>query len=171
MVATQQDSVGQVSSSATRPFDEVVSFAPRGWPVASRESAPAIPSSEPLPLTGVVESHRAAEINDLPIPVEANGQRTRLADVALDRGDAHRLALALDVTQAHASAQVVVGDEYLNGGGAAPEHHSRVGHRARAQNLGERVERDLLRGAVVGEHPFGAGHGAGVYEARSSASR
>ena len=171
VMATEQESVSDVGAAVVAvPLVDVMRLAPGGRAIAARKAAATVSHGETDPLTGGEEPLTAADVDDLALRVEMDRDRAAVADFALDRRETERHALALDETEAGAPGEVMIGDDDPHRG-ALSAHDLGCRGRADADELDERVDRQLLRGAFVALEAFGVIARRRIDEARTAATR
>lgn len=82
--------------------------------------------------------------------------------------DRNARGLTFEVSRSGATVQVGRGDVHPDGGLTHPEQTAGVGGGGNTDHLHERVEGELLGGALVAQDRVGAGDGVGVDEARAT---
>ncbi|HQE47664.1 MAG TPA: hypothetical protein PKY48_10900 [Rhodoglobus sp.] len=153
------------------PVIDVMHLAPTGRTIAHAELASAISRGHAHPLPATEESILATEIHNFAVVGESDGQKTGRARVAFDGRDGHAFSLALDEPEATASPQVSVGDQKLDSGSLRAQHDRRIGRSADADQLDERIQCELLGGAIIGDHLFCPRSERGIDEPRSPTPR
>jgi hypothetical protein len=131
-------------------------FAPGWWSWAVGETAPAIAGGECDSLSWGEPALFVAHVDGLAVGVELHRHDSCFADVSFDRVDADRHSLAIDMTGASPSCEVVFGDEHPDRRTVSGEN-SGVYFGAEADELDEGIECELFGGALVAHQILGAG--------------
>lgn len=88
MEPAEQHPVGDVGLAViSGEFVDVVSLCPARWPIAAGKAASSITGGKPDSLPSGEEALLAADIDDLTVGVEADGDHTGIAGKPLDRLD------------------------------------------------------------------------------------
>jgi len=95
---------------------DVVGFAPAGWSVAVAELAAAVAGGDADALSAAEESVFPAEVEDLALGVELDGDDPGGAGVSFDGGDGHRFGVTFDEPDPAPLTQVLVCDEEFYSG-------------------------------------------------------
>ena len=97
VVSAEQDSAVCVRRAVvSNPVVDMVGFAPAGWSVAVAELAAAVAGGDGYCLSAAEESVFPAEVEDLALGVELDGDDPGGAGVSFDGGDGHRFGVTFD---------------------------------------------------------------------------
>ena len=100
MVSTQQHTVGYVSQPTSRPLDNVMHLARRGWLVAAGEDAGAVADGDCQSLRFTEQPVGAPQVDDLLLAIELDADIAGIADETLYclAGDGLGVTLEVAVT-------------------------------------------------------------------------
>lgn len=124
----------------------MVCLGPGGWSLAPGEAASAVARGEGDPLPLGEGALLPPDVEHLPVPVEPDRHRPRLAHVPLDGGDAHRVRLAFESRDPAPLPQVPVGDVQLHDRAPGAEHAAVVDEGSETEALSEFVGGSTLTG-------------------------
>lgn len=151
---TQQDSVGDVGLAVIGvPFLAVVGLGAPGWSIASRPYASSVTYLENGALSAVEQAALTTKIEHIPAPVGVNLDGAGVAEVRLDNGKRNSVDAPLEVPDAEGDSLgsvVIAGDHDADGGPVRAQRGRCIHLGAAAQDIHDRVERQLLIAARIG---------------------
>jgi hypothetical protein len=150
-MSAEQDSVLDIGvARIALPVHDVVRFGEARWTFTVGEAASAVAGGEADALAWGEESLVTPDVDDLSVGVEENWDNACLARVPGCCGDGHCIRLSFEASFSRAAFEIGGCDVQPNRNPFRAEHCTRVGEGGDANEIDERVDRNLGDCARVG---------------------